>query len=130
MLSRASADAMHQFAGAPAGLVIRLKSVGSHEVNSCGSDFFCFATRESMFSKLRILHVQGGGLSGDRPTIPSRNRPQATLMDCKASWREIYISLPKVQCQMNKIQSEVNFDICSTTEVRKFCDQFYSKLNR
>lgn len=50
------ADAIHQFAGAPVGLSVTLKSIGWHEVNSCGSGFY-FAAREAMFSALRILQV-------------------------------------------------------------------------
>lgn len=51
-------DAMHQFACAPVGLLVTLKSVGWHEVNSCGRGFY-FAAREAMFSALRILQVPG-----------------------------------------------------------------------
>jgi len=50
------ADAMYQFAGVPVGLSVTLKSIGWHEVNSCGSGFY-FAAREAMFSALRILQV-------------------------------------------------------------------------
>ena len=50
------ADAMQQFSGAPVGLSVTLKSIGWHEVNSCGSGFY-FAAREAMFSALRILQV-------------------------------------------------------------------------
>jgi len=49
---------MHQFAGAPAGFLITLKSVVWHEVISCGGGFY-FAASEAMFPTLRILQVLG-----------------------------------------------------------------------
>jgi hypothetical protein len=52
------ADAMHQLRGVPVGLVMTLKSVDWHEVNSCGGGF-CFAAHEAMFSTRRILQVPG-----------------------------------------------------------------------
>lgn len=49
-------DAMYQFAGVPVGLSVTLKSIGWHEINSCGNGFYV-AAREAMFSALRILQV-------------------------------------------------------------------------
>jgi hypothetical protein len=88
------ADAMHQLTGVPAGFVMTLKSVGWHEVHSCGGGF-CFAAREAMFSTRRILQVPGP--SRELPTIPSRDRPQVMLVDGIAACGRCHLNLPKVQ---------------------------------
>jgi hypothetical protein len=88
------ADAMHQLTGVPAGFVMTLKSVGWHEVHSCGGGF-CFAAREAMFSTLRILQVPGP--SRELPTIPSRDRPQVMLVGGIAACQEMSSKFPKIQ---------------------------------
>lgn len=86
------------------GLVITLKSVGWHEVNSCGGGF-CFAAHEAMLSTQRILQVPGS--SRELPTIPSRDRPQVMLVDGIAACGEMSSKPPK-SSELDEQNSELS----------------------